>query len=62
MRGPIVAMVNTDYFPDDSFDNFDNFYNLDSIENLDDAAPYRTFGLGQSSRLRAGVSIRREHR
>lgn len=47
MRGPILPMVNTDYFQDDDVDN---------------EAPYRTFGLGQSSRLRAGVSIRREHR
>jgi hypothetical protein len=47
VRGPILAMVNTEYFQDDDVDN---------------EAPYRTFGLGQSSRLRAGVSIRRWHR
>lgn len=40
-------MVNTDYYQHDDVDN---------------EAPYRTFGLGHSDRLPAGASIRRVHR
>jgi len=45
--GPIVPMVNTDFFQDDDVDN---------------EAPYRTFGLGHGGGRQARVSIRREHR
>lgn len=42
----MVPMVNTDFFQDDA----------------DHDTPYRIFGLGLGTGLRAHVSIRREHR
>jgi hypothetical protein len=40
-------MVNTDFFQND---------------DINDEAPYRTFGLGQAAKHQDRVSIRREHR